>query len=1110
MRVELPPVSRAIEGRARQLVRDINAIDVEYLDSSTINEEYVAMCSVWYQGTSRYKIEYAIVFSKDRKVVTFNPSYCSCPHNVDVCKHMYAAMLRIANDRIELDIMYDEFVERDKSRSANITQKEDEWDAMFEGLVDDVQEVNPQPRRVNRMRNDYTDKLLNSAVINSIIRFEKEEYEFEPELIINNTENEMGLKLKVKIIGGKSYVIKDIYELPLLFQNKLSQTFGANTDVIFVREKFKNKELVDYLIREINRGCALLNTVSAKGKTDWYGYYTPGKVQYDKKQLQLSPGTLLRYLEIMDNRCIRFKYEKERIADYDVRTVNRKYQLDIEDYGDYATLESKEILQFIQYRNKVMVIDPFWKKIEINDLGTAAKAEAMCNLFNYHHLINQEDARMLNESIIKPLAPHIEYDFDFTKLYPDVTYIGFKSHLSLIKDKLNVAIALNTDQIKEPLVNGAIEVRVIAIINQFLELYDQPEFSQESEVGSIFEIKGINKIIEFVNEYLQPLEELCEVITSNEEFKNFKIVEKVPVEITQTSTNGKSILKFESSEFSESELLAVLKSINSFENYLALDSGKVIDLNSAEVKEVIEAANKLDLDLTKAKSTEFEVELASVFYYNKIFDSLYLLVNQEEVIEDLVTDYNNLNSKFRKPKNLLADLRNYQKYGVNWIKFLEKYNFGGILADDMGLGKTLQVISHLSSVKSKLPTIIITPASLIYNWKYEFEKFTNQTELLLIDGGAKERKELIANITNQVCIISYDTFKRDYEELSELKFNYIILDEAQHIKNHNTKIAKAVKAIDSQYRLALTGTPIENNLNELWSLFDFIMPSFLGPNKEFKKKYITPIENGRSEVQEQLKQKISPFILRRLKTEVLAELPAKTEKVIHIKMQEDQQKLYDSYAMELRNFLDKTSDAEMKTKQIEVLAMITKLRQIACNPILQNSNYKGSSSKQEYLIDHLETLIENKHKTVLFSQFVLNFEHIEKQLEKNGIKYYKITGQTPKQKRFELVDTFNQDDTPVFLISLKAGGTGLNITGADTVIHYDPWWNTAVESQATDRVHRMGQTKNVFVYKLICEKTIEEQIIKLQEQKRELAENLLDSDNIKSNSLTKEDIINLI
>lgn len=1103
MKVIIPNTSSVIKERGLQLTKYVFTYDFEFEDDMEAAENYVVRVKTRYLGTKLYNLSFFLILSKDRERIEFMNLNCSCPHNVSMCKHMYAAMLSLSQDQNQINNLYTEF---------EILEEEKEIDRLAREIVSGnsspgVKEptINTSEKKV--IGNQYTDKLLNTAIVNTMTLFEKEIYEFIPELIVD--QNGMGLKLKVGIIGGKSYVVKDIYELPLLFQNKLTIPYGNNVEIDYVRTKFKNRQLVDYLIREINRGCALLNTVSAKGKTDWYGYYTAGKVQYDKKQLQLSPGTLLAYLEVRDNQAIKFKYEQERIASYDVRTVNNKYELEIHGYDTYATLEGKEILQFIQCQNKVIVINPTWKKIEINDLGSIAKAEAMCNLFNFPHLINQDSARMLDESILKPLSTHLIYDYDFTKLYPDVQFIGFKSHLSLNKDKLTVAVSLNKEKYMEDIPNGIIENRLFHIINRFLELYDQPEFEEYGD-GSTFEIKGIYKIIDFVNNYLKPLEEVCEVTTSNEQFKNFKIVDKMPVKITQTRAKGKSILKFESSAFSDQELLEVLKSVNSFEHYLGLDNGKVVDLTSSEVKDVINSAKKLDLDIAKAKSTEFEVELASTFYYNKIFDSLNVLVEKEDIIAELVSDYNSINSRFRKPNKLIAELRKYQKYGVNWMKFLEKYNFGGILADDMGLGKTLQVISHLSSSKSKLPTLIITPASLIYNWKYEFEKFTDDIETLVIDGPVKDRREIIEGITNQICIISYDTFVRDSEQLLELKYNYVILDEAQHIKNASTKVAKAVKAVDSEHRLALTGTPIENNLNELWSLFDFIMPSFLDSSKKFKKEYITPIENGNNQVQDKLKQKITPFILRRLKGDVLTELPDKTEKIIHIKMQADQQKLYDSYAMELKKFLEKTSEDEIRTKQIEVLAMITKLRQIACNPILQNSNYKGSNSKQEYLVEHLETLIENKHKTVLFSQFVSNFQYIESELDKRGIKYCKITGQTPKQKRFEMVDSFNNDDTPIFLISLKAGGTGLNITGADTVIHYDPWWNTAVESQATDRVHRMGQTENVFVYKLICEKTIEEQIVKLQEQKRKLSESLLDSESIKSSSLTKEEVLSLL
>lgn len=1117
MKTILPNPSNVIKERGRNLSTYNFSYNIDFDLFDRGGREYSVPVNTSYIGSNLYEILFEISIAKDGSVAKFKAIDCNCPHDVPVCKHLYGAMYRFSLDRVELKNLYEQ-CEREKQlwnddvievlqdvlEAQGIEHQEVLGRARFDESSPLHEMVNGLST-INQPRTSYeTEKLLNMAIAKRITQFERPKYKLIPELIIND--EEWGLKLKVNILGSKSYVIKDIYELPQLFELHATREFGTS-QVDFVCELFEDQSLVNYLLPEIKRAKALLDTVSARGKTDWYGYYTPGKVKYDKKQLQLTAESLFGLCDLLTNNQLKLKYQNERLVNYQVIDQESKFELEYREFNEYVTLESKAMLELIQAGSKIIAIDRIKCEIRLCDAKASDNAQIICLLLNSQHIVNHENARKFEKLIIDQVADYINLDYDVSSLYSDDDYIGLKTHVELLKDSLTVELKLNLEA-GDNYDPQKFDELTLAQAETLLATYDGSSFDFRG--GNKLVVEGVNNIIDFIQDSLHKFEQISEVMTSNEEFKQFKIVKKADVSVAASHSNNSTILKFESSVFSDSELLEVLQAYDSDEEYLHLSSGTVVDLTATEVQSVIETANKLDLDLKQAKSTEMEISLASIFYYNRIFEALDIESKSDEQLVALVDDYNKINTKsYRKPKKVECELRKYQKQGINWLEFLEQYNFGGILADDMGLGKTLQVISHLAKQKSKLPSLVITPASLVYNWKHEFAKFTPSIVPLVIDGAASYRKAQIAEITDQMCIISYDSFKRDFEQFSPIEFNYVILDEAQHIKNANTKIAKAVKAAHSTHRLALTGTPIENNLNDLWSLFEFVMPGYLGTIKQFKRKYMNPIENGDKEVQAELKRKVMPFIMRRLKSDVLTELPNKTEKVIHIQMDEKQHKLYDAQASLIKNFLDKTNDEELKTKQIEILAMITKLRQIACNPKLVNPDYSGESAKQEYLTDHLQTLIANGHKTVLFSQFVSNFDYLEMALEASGISYYKITGATPKQKRYDLVEEFNSDDTPLFLISLKAGGTGLNITGADTVIHYDPWWNTAVESQATDRVHRMGQKNSVFVYKLICEHTIEEQIVKLQEQKRQLAENLLESDQVKSSSLTKEDIFNL-
>lgn len=460
-------------------------------------------------------------------------------------------------------------------------------------------------------------------------------------------------------------------------------------------------------------------------------------------------------------------------------------------------------------------------------------------------------------------------------------------------------------------------------------------------------------------------------------------------------------------------------------------------------------------------------------------------------------------------------MRNYQKEGYRWLRVLEENCFGGILADDMGLGKTLQVITMLLAAKEekkKGVSMIVCPASLVFNWGEEFAQFAPKLKVVLISGNQENRNRLISEAEKyDVLVTSYDLLKRDISNYEGIKFQYEVIDEAQYIKNHTTEAAKAVKIIAAKHKYALTGTPIENRLSELWSIFDYLMPGFLYSYDTFKREFETPIvKNDDEEAMNRLQKMVHPFILRRLKENVLKDLPDKLEEVQYAKFEKEQWKLYDAQIVHMQQVLAEQDESDFQKNKLKILAEITKLRQICCDPALCFENYKGTSAKMEACMELVNRAIEGGHKILLFSQFTSMLDLIEKEFQKQKISYYVITGATLKEKRLEMVKKFNADDTNVFLISLKAGGTGLNLTGADVVIHYDPWWNLAVQNQATDRAHRIGQKKKVTVYKLLAKNTIEEKIQKVQENKKNLAEQILSGEMGQIGKLTRDELMDLL
>ena len=606
-------------------------------------------------------------------------------------------------------------------------------------------------------------------------------------------------------------------------------------------------------------------------------------------------------------------------------------------------------------------------------------------------------------------------------------------------------------------------------------------------------------------------------VRSTDRFRRLNVRRRARLSVGVSLGSGLLDLEISSEDLSPEELLEILSGYREKKKFYRLRNGDFLNMED----DGLEALNQLmeGLRLTPAQLAQGNVRLPAyrALYLDQMIgqgESLY--ASRDRRFKKLVKEFKTVkDSDFEAPDSLRGIMRNYQITGYRWLRTLGAYGFGGILADDMGLGKTLQMISVLAAQKKEGgdgTALIVAPASLVYNWQEEFNRFAPELSVCLAVGSQKERAEKLGRYREyDVLVTSYDLLKRDVAAYEGCEFTWQALDEAQYIKNHSTAASKAVKAVRSRTRVALTGTPIENRLSELWSIFDYLMPGYLYGYETFKKELETPIAKNHDEAATaRLKKMVSPFILRRLKQEVLKDLPEKLEETRFARLEGRQQRLYDAQVVHMRRMLNGQGEEDFQRNKLQVLAELTKIRQICCDPSLLWQDYAHGSAKREACMDLVRSAIEGEHKMLVFSQFTSMLALLEEDLAAEGIACYKITGETSKEKRIELVRRFNEDDTPVFLISLKAGGTGLNLTGADVVIHYDPWWNLAVQNQATDRAHRIGQQKVVSVYRLIVKDSIEEKILHMQEAKKNLADAVLSGETGGLAGLSREELLDLI
>lgn len=819
------------------------------------------------------------------------------------------------------------------------------------------------------------------------------------------------------------------------------------------------------------------------------------------KNLVLNSSTLRNFLELCIHKRIWFE---EKCVDIVKRDIPINFKLRRKDEKLIMSV-SKQMPKALTTKMDSFIVDntiylPSAKQIELirtfyNLISGDIKEIAFSN----------EDSKDVFNILIPKLEEVSKVSIDKSI---DIVREELKSefYLDIKRGKVTLDVKLKygeeeTNVFEEK--SSKIIIRDIEKENKILRVIKETGFEN---IKKSFIFQGNDeKLYLFLTKEYKKLEELGEVFYSNK-FKERKLYKIPSINANIKEENGYLNLTFDIENVSKDEYKKIINAIKDRRKFFKLKDDSFLNLEGNEINEFLTMIDNISSGEKDIQNLKLHKNKAVMLEEYLKVDSL-KFVKGKELVDEIIDKLKNVNEKdYDIPKNLNAVLREYQVEGFKWFKNLSYLGFGGVLADEMGLGKTIQTIAFLLSEEGK-KSLIITPTSLIYNWKNEFERFAPSLKIALVHENKNERSKIISEMNDyDVLLTTYGTLRNDKENYENITFDYCIIDEGQHIKNSVAQSTKAVKDINARVKFALTGTPIENNLLELWSIFDFVMPGYLYNGTIFKKKFIDS-ENSIKELQKYIK----PFMLRRLKKDVIKELPEKIEKRYYVDLTNEQKKIYGVFVKDIKRKIEESSFLENK---ITIFSYLTKLRQLCLDPSVIIENYEGGSGKIDCAIDIIKENIEEHPKIILFSQFTSVLNNIKKSFEKNDIEYIYLDGSTNAKQRISLVNEFNESKNKlVFLISLKAGGTGLNLTSADIVIHFDPWWNPSIEEQATDRTHRIGQKNVVQVFKLVAEGTIEEKILKLQDEKKSLINDVMNEDYKSGNvlgTLSEEEIKQLL
>lgn len=937
--------------------------------------------------------------------------------------------------------------------------------------------------------------------------------------------NDTDKKLKVEFKIGNEQLTK-INNLPDFFERMLNrEKYKYNNVLEFIHEENAFEEQSRPLLKFLLKYAEIIKY--ANDVNNNYAYY--GR-NFNVNNVVLSNTGLDELFEILKGKTVEFETKTgERKIQLIDEPIDIKFILEKSDENTYCLTPNIDVYGYDIFYGKnysyFLIDNKMHKCLPKVENGNLELLEVYKKNYTQSIIFNENNLRNFFAIVVPKIKDNFEIkNIDkeqiekympkdlYVKIYLDYNEKGY-----IIAD---VKFCYGNVEFN-PIKNVNLEITRNAIQeNEVLDTFVQTGFMLDSANARLVLVND-EKIYNFLSKEIEDYMKKFEVLVA-ENFKK-KDIKKIKIKsIGVKIENNLLDINLEDFKFNIYEIKDIINKYKLKRKFYKLKDGTYISLEKNNSLDFLEnVVDNIEIDYVNSEGGTIKLPIYRAMYLEKLFKEMNNTNIQKneyykKMISEIEDRHIDINTKI--PKKLNTELRTYQKIGYKWLKTLEQYKMGGILADDMGLGKTVQVLtvilSYIQENKEKAKnSIIVCPSSLTLNWYNEIQKFTPTIKTLVISGDYLERKRKIETINNyQIVITSYDSLKRDIDLYTQYNFKYIVADEAQYIKNNNTKNSKAVKLINAETKFALTGTPIENSLSELWSIFDFIMPGYLYKYKKFKELYEIPIiKNQDEEKMNKLKKQIEPFILRRTKSEVLTELPDKTVTILSNEMKEEQYSIYMSYMAQARDEIMYQIDMKgFEKSQIKILSLLMRLRQICCHPKLFLSEYTGESSKLNQCIEIIQDAVLGGHKILLFSSYTSMFEIIEEQLKKLEINYLKLTGQTKVGERIKLVDEFNTNkNIKVFLISLKAGGTGLNLTGADMVIHYDPWWNLSAENQATDRTYRIGQKKNVQVYKLITKNSIEEKIYELQQKKAKLIDNMLSTDATFISKLSKDDIMAL-
>ena len=921
-----------------------------------------------------------------------------------------------------------------------------------------------------------------------------QQYELQPELAYDHVDEK--LYVSFRIGAQKKYVLKDIETFLERIENHIYYKYGKQLEFVHCMEAFDERSRKQITL--LKQWCEERQQAHLEYNGYYYGY------SRITRSLALSENEIDAFFDLYDGQDTEFTLIK----------TERRIRILVQEEGDLLHFSYDDEKLIVGNKHLYTITQEVGQTVELCQITLDSEGKTMSFLNDITSnvlYIEKKEYAAFYKYVISDIQPYLDIigleclkdlpePYSVIKLYGDIDANG-QMYIKL--NYYNEEGERGEGFDDNPITSYAQDV-VEAYIKSYASVIDYDAhtayFDMDREDAYTFVLEGLS----FLNSY-------CEIYVSDA-LKNLEKEHHYTIQVGVRIENDLLGIDIQSLEIPKEELSAVLRSYRRKRKFYRLKNGNLLNLNSPQLKELDDMLESYHLsgnDLVDGKAT---MEAYRLFSMNdKANQAQYLDIQRSAQFQAKIDQfYSSKNKSYPLPSPYDKILRDYQKEGVQWLSMMRDSGFNGILADDMGLGKTLQVIALLDSKVSGKTSIVICPASLIYNWEDEIHRFSKTLKCKCICGNVKQRAQGIASYSQyDVLLTSYDYIRRDIELYEAMTFYYVILDEAQYIKNQKTRNALCVKKLEAEHKLALTGTPIENSLAELWSIFDFLMPDYLFNYHYFQAHYESEIvKNHNEEVQQKLKKLVAPFVLRRNKKEVLRELPDKIEQNYIIDFSEEENKLYVAHLAQVNRELSQMVNMQ-STDKITILAMLTKLRQLCCEPRLVFENIHEPSSKLKACIHLIQTLKENKQKVLLFSSFTSMLELIADELYKEGISYYILTGATNKEERRELVERFQNDSTTVFLISLKAGGTGLNLTSAEAVIHYDPWWNQSAQNQATDRAYRIGQRKKVQVFKLVMKNSIEEKIQKLQLMKKELADMFVENNETNLAKMSKEELLSL-